>query len=67
MKTLTTATIHPIARRMAQRMTELATTFGSCSESDLQRSFSRADIRRHGDAARDLAAQMTTTRDLVAA
>jgi len=64
----TAATKHPlIVRRMAGFIVEVTEAFGTCTEADLSRRFTRDDIKAHLAAARDLAAERLGTRESAAA
>lgn len=59
---------HPkTARRMAAYIVELTEAFGTCTEDDLLRRFTAADVRQHLAAARDLAAERLGRQERTAA
>jgi hypothetical protein len=56
-----------VVGRMAHFIVQVTSAFGNCTEDDLKRAFTQADVRRHVEAARSIAARRMQARQLEAA
>lgn len=63
----TTARQPSVVGRMAHFIVQITSAFGNCTEDDLKRAFTAADISRHIEAARSIAARRMQARQLEAA